>query len=362
MSSSDSQDRGRLRTDSATATDAESLLGARRAEKSIEANETPQENEEPQENIAEHDDMLGEEPDTVESATEEPSEQADTAEENQAQTLSRKDRVEVSEDSLPDSQETVAANELAEARAKAMEDKPRLLKLRAAIIALAVPLAIFGLAARLVSSTAFLWLEYHRPGFPADSYGFSTDDRMLYGSYGVNYILNFAPSTYLSELRVSPKTKLFLQTEVDHMTDVKHVMIAGMILAIVVVLAALMSSKSLTHRSPGTIRKSLFTGSILTLVLMIALGVLAGLGWDSFFTNFHHVLFPQGNWEFRMSDSLIRLYPPQFWVDAGIAFAVLAVVLIILMLAATWPGKNRRARAKLLRDFRDEQRKILQGK
>lgn len=253
------------------------------------------------------------------------------------------------------------SQQLVTAREKAVQDRPTLLKLRAVLMTLAVPLVIFALAARAIASTAFLWFEYHRPGFPADDYGFSTEERMRFGSYGVNYILNWAPSSYLREIRVNERTKLFLESEVEHMTDVKVVMLTGMALAAIFLVAALLSARTLTYRSPGTIRKSLFTGSLLTLLLMLTLMVTAFLGWDAFFTNFHHVLFPQGNWEFRMSDSLIRLYPPQFWVDAGIGFATLALALTGILLALTWPSKNRRAKAQLLRDFRDEQRKRLQG-
>lgn len=385
--STNSQDRGRRRPDPVSATDADSLLGARRAEKtvtpeahaidedraatsreeeslqtnevlSIEETQNPVDTEttdESSSNEARFADEVDYSTDEFVGSTEETAENPDSV------VVAQEPNTVATETDTPATAENATPADLSDVRAKAVEDKPALLKLRATIMAVAVPLAIFALSARAIASTAFLWLEYHRPGFPEDSYGFSTEERMRYGSYGVNYILNWAPSSYLSDLRVTPKTKLFLGTEVQHMTDVKHVMLAGMLLAAFFVLAAIISSRTLTHRSPGTIRKSLFVGSLITLIAMITLGVLAALGWDTFFTNFHHVLFPQGNWEFRMSDSLIRLYPPQFWVDAGIAFAALAIALTALMLVLTWPGKNRRARAKLLRDFRDEQKKRLQG-
>lgn len=90
--------------------------------------------------------------------------------------------------------ESTPAAERAEAREVAVDDKPRLLGLRRALIALAVPVLTIMLAVRAVASPAFLWLEYHRPGFPADSYGFDTQERLRLGSYGLDYILNFAPT------------------------------------------------------------------------------------------------------------------------------------------------------------------------
>ena len=53
------------------------------------------------------------------------------------------------------------------------------------------------------------------------------------------------------------------------------------------------------------------------------LGVVGVFGWEWLFTTFHQVFFPQGNWEFSVRSSLIRLYPPQFWIDAAIAVAVI---------------------------------------
>lgn len=251
------------------------------------------------------------------------------------------------------------ANRRAEAREIAVADRPKFLKLRAVIMALAVPLTILALAIRTVSSSAFLWLEYHRPGFPADDYGFTTDERMTYGSYGIHYILNFAPSSFLSSLHTAHGSKLFLESEVGHMTDVKHLMLIVMAVATALFLLALLCSRSLRVRAPGVIQKSIFAGAILTLVLMVALGVLGALGWESFFTNFHHLLFPQGNWTFRRSDTLIRLYPPQFWVDAALAVAAITLVLTVLAMFLSWPTKFRRALARKRADERLELRRRL---
>lgn len=246
--------------------------------------------------------------------------------------------------SIVDEEEEAARR--ASAREAAMADRPRWLRLRAVLIAVAVPMLTFALAVRAVATSAFLWVAYHRPGFPEDAYGFSTDDRMRFGSYGMEYVVNFAPESYLSGLRTEQGSRLFLQSEVQHMTDVKHVMIAVMCAATVMLLLALLASRTLATRAPGTIRRSLFGGSMSTLVLMVALGVVAALGWESSFTNFHQLFFPQGNWQFRMSDTLIRLYPPQFWVDAAITVAFVVFALTVLLLVFTWPTAYRKAKAE----------------
>lgn len=254
--------------------------------------------------------------------------------------------------------EATPAAERAEAREVAVDDKPRLLGLRRAIIALAVPALTIMLAVRAVASPAFLWLEYHRPGFPSDSYGFDTQERLRLGSYGLDYILNFAPHTYLADITTGGNTA-FLASEVEHMTDVKRVMLISMTFALIMLVLALLSARTLRLRAPGVLRSSLFTGAWLTLALLIGLGVAGAIGWEAFFTTFHEVFFPQGNWQFRMSDTLIRLYPPQFWVDAAATAGALTLLMTAAILAMTWPTRYRKQLALKRRAERQELKELL---
>lgn len=249
------------------------------------------------------------------------------------------------------------AAERAAAREDAVEDTPRFLKLRATLIALTVPLTVLMIAIRAVASAPFLWLEYHRPGFPEDSYGYYLVERMRLGSYGVDYINNFAPREYLARLTTgADNTLAFTEAEVNHMHDVKWVLLIATVAVAALFLLTLFSSISLRERAPGTIRRSLFSGAWITLGLIAVLGVVGVFGWEWLFTTFHQVFFPQGNWEFSVRSSLIRLYPPQFWIDAAIAVAVLVAVQITLLLVTTWPTKYRKLKAERRRQERQELR------
>lgn len=249
------------------------------------------------------------------------------------------------------------AAERAAAREDAVEDTPRFLKLRATLIALTVPLTVLMIAIRAVASAPFLWLEYHRPGFPEDSYGYYLVERMRLGSYGVDYINNFAPREYLARVTTgADNTLAFTEAEVNHMHDVKWVLLIATVAVAALFLLTLFSSISLRERAPGTIRRSLFAGAWITLGLIAVLGVVGVFGWEWLFTSFHQVFFPQGNWEFSIRSSLIRLYPPQFWIDAAIAVAVLVAVQITLLLVTTWPTKYRKLKAERRRQERQELR------
>lgn len=251
------------------------------------------------------------------------------------------------EDSDPEAQRRQKA------RDAALTAKPRFARVVQTVLAIFFPFLLLIGAIRAVASPWFLWLDYHRPGFPVDAYGFSPAERLTYGNYGVDYINNSAPSAYLGNLVDGKGNPLFLGTEVSHMADVKSVIgvtyAAGIIMAILAVIICLY----LGRRYAGGIRRAFFAGSVITLVAMIALTVLAVLNFATFFTDFHELFFAQGNWTFHAIDTLIRLYPTQFWMDAGIVIAGLVLLVSLVFLITNWPTRKRRERSRLRQSNRD---------
>lgn len=209
-------------------------------------------------------------------------------------------------------------------------------------MALFFPVIVVVGAVRAVTSSLFLWIEYHRPGFPADTFGFSTEERMVYGSYTLNYVSNLAPAGYLSGLVNAQGDQLFLAREVGHMVDVKGVLSASFLVGLVMFLVTIAACAYLAKSSKGAVRSALFSGAVLTLVLIVALTATAVLGWESFFAQVHALFFAAGTWTFRVDDTLIRLFPEQFWTDAAITVAVIVLLVTTLALAFGWPVGSRR--------------------
>ena len=230
-------------------------------------------------------------------------------------------------------------------RESAANAKPAAPRVMQVLLAIMYPVILLVLAVRAVTSPLFLWVEYNRPGFPGDGYGFSTDDRMTYGSYAVDYLSNWAGPRYLGDLVHRGGEKLFKDGEVSHMADVKAVILSTFGAGTLLLLLALIAILYLRKRSPGGVRRGLFAGSIIMLVLILGLGTLAALGWQQFFTEFHRVFFAEGSWTFSLDDTLIRLFPSQFWMDAGIAIAGLVLLASIVTLVFTWPTRRRRGLA-----------------
>lgn len=232
------------------------------------------------------------------------------------------------------------------ARDEALEGPTAGPKVLQVLLAVFFPIVVLIAAVRAVASPVFLWIEYHRPGFPADELGFTTDDRLTYGSAGMDYLFNAAPARYLGDLQ-HQGNQLFTDSEVSHMADVKLVMLIAVAVGVLLALLCIVFMVALGRTTKGGIRRSLFAGSLWMLVVLIAVAVLAVLGWETFFTSFHSLFFADGTWTFQATDALIRLYPNQFWMDAGIGIAALVLVTLIVTLICTWPTRRRRQDSRL---------------
>lgn len=227
-------------------------------------------------------------------------------------------------------------------REQAANAKPVAPRIFQVLLAVFYPVVLLVLAIRAVASPLFLWVEYYRPGFPGDGYGFNADDRMTYGSYALDYLSNWSGPRYLGDLVNQNGEKLFKEGEVSHMADVKTVMLSAFGAGALMIIIGIIAMIYLRKRSTGGIRRGLFAGSIVTLVLILGLGTLAALGWQQFFTDFHHIFFANGTWTFALDDTLIRLFPGQYWMDSGIAIGALVFITALLTLIFTWPTRRRR--------------------
>jgi integral membrane protein (TIGR01906 family) len=201
------------------------------------------------------------------------------------------------------------------------------------IAAIAVPVALIGLAVRLVLLPSVPWLEYHTPGFPPDDYGFTTQERIHWAGYAWSYLVNSSDISYLGNLTFPDGKPLFNERELSHMHDVKRV-ITGAFEAWYVSLAvlALLGLWAWRTGSWGSYRLALSRGGWITIGLSAVIGtiVLVGMLMDpdvfwSFFAWFHSLFFTGDSWLFAYSDTLIRLFPIQFWQDIFLGAAVIVL-------------------------------------
>ncbi len=218
------------------------------------------------------------------------------------------------------------------------------------LIALALPVAIILLSARVMVNTWYPRFEYAKPDFPPDRYGFTDAERLAFATTSIDFLNAPAPPEEAIRMLVAlrmPGTAepLFLPYELSHMIDVKRLTdtlwrvlaVAGAV-ALAGVIALL--ARRETRRDGYA---ALFVGGALTLGLLLVLSALVLLSWRWFFIAFHDVFFPPGTWTFDWTDSLIRLFPDRFWFDAGVLLVGGALVLGLVVTALGWT-LGRRAR------------------
>ncbi len=208
-------------------------------------------------------------------------------------------------------------------------------------LTIALPILLVLASVRLVMTPVFLHFEYTRPSFPEDFYGFTTEERLRYAPYAVDYLLNGEDINFLSDLRLPDGSAMYNVRELQHMRDVKVVtqitFVVAFILGIVAITAVYLLGRETTTRSQ--LRVALLNGSILTLGIVAAVVVAAVINWDFFFTGFHTLFFEGGTWRFAYSDTLIRLFPEQFWFDAALLIGGMTTLGALVILIAMWRWK-----------------------
>ncbi|MHB8778526.1 MAG: TIGR01906 family membrane protein [Anaerolineales bacterium] len=201
------------------------------------------------------------------------------------------------------------------------------------LVSLLTPVALIGLALRILLTPVYFTIEYNLPYFPADEYGFTKADRLQWAPLAVEYLLNGADISYLGDLKFEDGSPLYGERELNHMQDVKGV-VQGALRAWYISLAILILLAILAVRG-GWIPEytsALQRGGWWMIGLAVSLAVIAGAGillnpdifWV-FFSWFHSLFFTGDSWLFYYSDTLIRLFPIRFWQDAFLAGAVIAL-------------------------------------
>jgi integral membrane protein (TIGR01906 family) len=206
------------------------------------------------------------------------------------------------------------------------------------IVTLLIPFTILMLGARLLLTPAFLEVEYRMPGFPADSYGFTLEDRIRWGTPSLIYLINDQGIGYLAELMFDNGTPIYNARELSHMKDVKDVLqvllkIWYAALTILIVFAIWARRANWLEAYIAGWRR----GGFLMIALLIGFGVFAATSFWDFFAWFHSLFFKGDTWQFFYSDTLIRLFPMRFWGDCFIYIGSFSLFVVLVLIFGLKP-------------------------
>lgn len=184
------------------------------------------------------------------------------------------------------------------------------------LITLLLPLMIIFTSARIIFTPFYLNYEYQSPKFPADEFGFSTQERLKWANISLDYLFNDQGIEFLANQKMADGNPLYNERELSHMLDVKKLIQACVISWIAIAgFFVLMAVWSWRGKWQETFWQAIMRGGWLTVGLIVAILAAIAMSFDQFFTNFHHLFFTGDSWLFFETDSLIRLFPLKLWSD-----------------------------------------------
>ncbi|PIN76196.1 hypothetical protein COV17_03120 [Candidatus Woesearchaeota archaeon CG10_big_fil_rev_8_21_14_0_10_36_11] len=126
-------------------------------------------------------------------------------------------------------------------------------------------------------------------------------------------------------------TQEYTDNELIHLRDVQRVMNYSTIWVYFSVLI-LTGIITLYRKETKQIQKLLKYGGITTLAYIGTVSLVSILSFDTIFTLFHKIFFPQGNWQFPLDSILISTFPYNFFIFITIKIGIQALCWGILFI------------------------------
>jgi integral membrane protein (TIGR01906 family) len=195
-----------------------------------------------------------------------------------------------------------------------------------ALIVVMLPLILVLGAVQVVTLDQYVAFEYSKAGFPPDPFGLTQAQRINYASANFRFVREAQPLSALAEQQLDGRPA-YNTRELEHMQDVQRVYQASAWLRQFALILTLLLGFTLAWRAET--RPALATaakiGGLVCAGMVGAIGLFALVAWQVWFVTFHQVFFAAGTWTFEYSDTLIRLFPECFWLDAALTITSLSL-------------------------------------
>jgi integral membrane protein (TIGR01906 family) len=210
----------------------------------------------------------------------------------------------------------------------------RLLKI---VVGLLLPILLVVGSVRLLVTDQYLALEYNKTDFPSDPFGFDNAQRLAFATANFRYVREAQPIETLANQRLGD-SPLYNARELKHMRDVQNVYqsvwrLWQIALALILLVAVALARRAETRDGLAV---AIQRGGIISATLVAVVGLLAVIAWRLWFVAFHKIFFAAGTWMFNYSDTLIRLFPENFWFDAAMTISGLTLIGGLLFAWVGW--------------------------
>ncbi|WP_029551419.1 TIGR01906 family membrane protein [Thermocrinis jamiesonii] len=181
------------------------------------------------------------------------------------------------------------------------------------------PFLLIFLCVRLAFTEFFVELNYRFGNLPPDRWGMDQERRLEIAKLGLRSVLS---DKGMEEFISSG---LFREKEIKHMQDVKRLL--SVIFKVLYFGLPLWLFLFFSLRDKKKMGLVLFSGALLTEILVIFVLVFSLLNYDLLFEVFHNFFFDPHSWRFFDQDMLLRVYPMKFWYNATLWVCVFSLLL-----------------------------------
>jgi integral membrane protein (TIGR01906 family) len=140
---------------------------------------------------------------------------------------------------------------------------------------------------------------------------------------------------------------VYTSREVSHMADVQAVFQSVLrVWQAAVILLIFLTLIFWKKGEQKALASAIQLGGLVTSGLILSIALLAIFGWQFWFETFHLFFFKPGSWLFSYSDTLIRLFPVEFWFDGTLTISVLSLAGGLLFALFGWQEKRLLAKIR----------------
>ncbi len=208
------------------------------------------------------------------------------------------------------------------------------------LTSLLVIIFIVGGAVQLLATDSYLAFEFNKASFPPDPFGYTQQQRFILASTNIHYVRTHLPSDELSKQFLND-VPVYNPREVSHMADVLAVFQSVLrVWQAALILLLVLSFFLWKKGEQKALASAIQSGGLLTSGIILSIALLAIFGWQFWFNTFHLFFFKPGSWLFSYSDTLIRLFPVEFWFDATLTISVFSLAGGLFLALVGWRGKR----------------------
>lgn len=206
-------------------------------------------------------------------------------------------------------------------------------RLAVAAAALAISLCAVGIAVEPLKAPAFTRILVERYA-ESDAAGISNAEMARTAERVRHFVASPSSGERLPETVAGRPG--FDASAVSHLDDVARVLRGARILTLVLTMLLLAAGAvALKAGERLAVARALRAGAMVSLAAVALAALVAVSDFEAFFAAFHGVFFADGTWTFPYDSLLIRLFPEQFWIAAGVSWGIVTVALAGLLAAAS---------------------------